>query len=124
MEIVFRKVTNAVWLTSIAVLSLFLSTEANASNAVNGYVTGFVQLSNGIILVFKDGQRSSPPSCSNQNFPARWAFDGTTATGQARLAMLLTVKSLHIPVSFYGTGTCSVLGDSETIDSIVTDNIQ
>jgi hypothetical protein len=120
---VIKPIRRRIALASL-MLALPLSTPALASNATNGYVTGFVQLNNGVILVFTSGARSSPPSCSNANFPTRWAFDGKTSTGQATLAILLSARSLHIPVSLYGTGTCSVLGDSETIDSIVTDNAQ
>lgn len=109
---------------TLAVALAALSMQAQASNAINGFVQGFVTIPGGAILVFTTGTRTTPPACSNTSFPTRWAFSGTTAEGQAMLSILLSAYALHQPVSFYGTGTCTVLGDSETISSVVTNNLQ
>lgn len=106
-----------------AALALLSVSPANASNAGNGYVTGFSTLGGNITLVFTDGTRDTPPACSNANFPNRWAIDASTAQGQATLSILLTARALHEPIRFYGTGACSVLGDSETIGVVVTNNL-
>lgn len=107
-----------------AALALLSFSPASASSAMGGYVTGFATLSNGVVLVFSDGNRPGPPGCSNTGFPNRWAINANTTMGQAVLSVLLTARALHEPVRFYGTGTCDVLADAETISSVVTNNLQ
>ena len=109
----------------VAAAALALSVgPADASNVQGGYVTGFATLGSNITLVFTDGARATPPACSNPNYANRWALDATTPQGQATLSVLLTARALHEHIYLEGTGTCSVLGDSETINVAVTNNLQ
>lgn len=108
----------------IAALLPFLGGAAHASTSASGQVTAFATLGTNIILVFTNGTRGTPPSCSNSGFPTRWAFAIDTALGQAMLSILMTAKATGDTVTLYGTGSCSVLGDSETIGSVVTNNAQ
>lgn len=108
---------------SAAALAALSASPAAASSADGGYVIGFATLGSNIVLVFTDGTRTTPPSCSNTNFPNRWAINVSTSDGQAAMSLLLTARALHETVRFYGTGTCSVLGDSETIGAVVTNNL-
>jgi hypothetical protein len=109
---------------ALTIAALFLAGPAVASNSVNGQLGGFVTLSNGVILVFNSGTRGALPACASTSFPTRFAFDGTTPTGQALLSVLMTSYALHVPMTLYGTGTCSVLSDTETISATVMNNLQ
>lgn len=100
-------------------LALAIGTAANASQNTAGNVTFVYGMGNGAFLFQQSGgSRGSLPSCAGSN-PDRWAVDGTTAAGQNKLSILLTAKALHKVVQVYGTGTCSVWGDTETVDFLV-----
>ena len=107
-----------------AALAFFAAMPASAGVSTNGYVTGFLTLGSNVVLVFTDGSRSGVPGCSSPSYPNRWAFDVTTPTGQAMLSILLTARATHEPVAFHGTGTCSLVGDAETLSLIITNNAQ
>lgn len=109
---------------SILATVLSLSSPAAASNSINGFVQGFVTLTGGVVLVFTNGTRTAPPACSNTTLPGRWAFTSTTAEGQVLLSILLSTYALHQPISIIGTGTCTAIGDAETISASVTNNVQ
>jgi len=103
---------------------LAMGSGAQASSQTLGYITGIVTVGTNTILVFNNGTRTTPPACSNATFPQRWAFDVTTAMGQATLSILMTAQVSHQTVDIYGTGTCSVQGDVETITNVVTNHVQ
>ena len=108
----------------IVVISLALAAPVSASSQTGGYVVGFGAIPGNIVLVGMTGSRTSPPGCSNPALPNRWALDLNSAMGQVYLSLLMSAQSLHQPVDVYGTGTCSVLGDGETIATIITNHIQ
>jgi hypothetical protein len=97
---------------------------AQASTAASSQVQGFATLSKGVVLVFTNGSRSGIPACSNPGFTTRWALDATTSSGQVAYALLLSARALREQVTLYGTGSCSVLGDAETLGSVVTNGVQ
>jgi len=98
---------------------------AAAASAADGYVTGFVPLSNGIVFFFQNGTISgSHPACDTGGLPQRWALDSTTAAGQSLLSILLTAKSTHEILRIVGSGTCPTGGNSESIGILVTDDVQ
>ena len=103
--------------------ALTMTSSANASKALNGQITGFVLVGNNV-YVFTNAPRDALPGCAASYYPGRWAFDGTTAAGQAMYSALLTAHGLHEPVSIYGIGSCTVSGDTETIAGLVTNNVQ
>ena len=106
-----------------AVLAVVSSSQVSASNSYSGRVSGFGLLG-GPALVFTTGTRDTPPACSNPAYPGRFAFDASTPAGQALLSTLLTARAQNEVVSIFGTGTCSVIGDTETVGAIVTNNVQ
>ena len=55
-----------------------------------------------------------PPACGISG----WAFDLSTAAGQAKYATALTAYSTNRTVNIIGTGACSDWPDRETINSI------
>ena len=93
--------------------------EAMASQSGPGVITGVYVMESGVVLFHHHGSRSALPGCGSPN-PIRWAFDGATPAGQAKLALLLTAHSSQKPVVVHGTGTCTAWGDTETIQFILT----
>jgi len=75
---------------------------------------------NGTIFFTLSGYRTTAPACGTS--PARWAFDGKTATGQARLSLLLTVWSSGKSISVSGTATCPDWADTESVEYFWTTN--
>ena len=60
------------------------------------------------------------PSCAKQT--GRFILDPSTAMGNRQLAMLITAMFSGKTVQFYGTGTCSLVGDTETLNSFFVNN--
>jgi hypothetical protein len=104
----------------IVVLTLaFGSTAATASDQGPGRVSYVHVLNNGVVLFIMTAPRGTPPSCATSE-PTRWAFNSTTAAGQAKLSVLLTAYASAKDVWIYGTGTCADKGDTETMDWFAT----
>jgi hypothetical protein len=99
----------------LSVAAVALSSTAWASSAGSGYVSHIIINDNGVVLFTHSGTRTSPPSCSGATLGARWAFDGSTAAGQAKLAALLSAYGLHKQISILGAGACPVWGDTESV---------
>jgi|GEM_PF-1119321 len=99
-----------------AVSALFLtifSVPALASDRA-GTISLVHSMPDGVILFYLSGSRApAPPSC---NVVDRWAFNATTAAGQARLALLLTAYASGKVIAVHGTGTCPDRADTETVD--------
>lgn len=102
-------------------LSPLMSTAALASNAGAGTINTVIVNSQGKAFFTQTGSRSGQPSCATTE-PNRWAFDVTTAKGQAMLALVLTAYSAGKQVTVNGIGSCPDWGDTETVDYIVTVN--
>lgn len=86
---------------------------ANASEAGPGTVHALHVMPNGTILFHLTGSRTSPPACHTMS--NRWAFDGTTPAGQAKLALLLSAYAAQKPIVVYGTNACPDWADTETV---------
>jgi len=69
---------------------------------------------NGVLLVPTDGARVNVPACATES--ARFAINGTTAAGKVQVATMLMAIALGKKIYVWGTGTCSVWADTETID--------
>lgn len=85
---------------------------ALASNNSAGQITYLQTRSNGIVIFYMTGTRTTPPACATQ---ARWTFDANSTGGQAMLATLLTAYARRDLVAVWGTGTCLVWSDTETV---------
>lgn len=106
-------------ITSLASLGLLLAAatpQAFASDAGFGYITNIYAVSNGAILFYTSGTRTSPlPACSGPGLQQRYALDASTTAGQAYASALLTAYTLHKQISIHGTGTCTIWSDTETV---------
>jgi hypothetical protein len=95
---------------------------AKASDAAWGYITFPYGTSNGAVMFNTDGVRGTPPACSGPGLGARFAINASTLVGQSQLSVLMTAYSLRKRISIHGTGTCSIWGDTETVDYFVVEN--
>ena len=62
------------------------------------------------------GTRSSPPSCATDS--GRWVIDGSTVGGQQTIALVMSMQAQGRQIAVYGTGTCTVWGDTESVQHI------
>lgn len=95
---------------------------ANASDTTWGYISYPYGTSKGAVMFNTDGVRGTPPSCSGPGLGARFAINASTLVGQSQLSVLMTAYSLHKRIAIHGTGTCSIWGDTETVDYFVVEN--
>jgi hypothetical protein len=93
-----------------------LPSAASASYSSGGQVTFILTTNAGIILFDVSGPRTTRPACATQ---MRWAFNGSTAAGQAKLASLLTAYARQASITVYGTATCVSWGDTEEVDYFI-----
>jgi hypothetical protein len=93
---------------------LVASAAASAGTAAEGTLAAPHFMSSGVIIVYTSGSRTGVPACATPQ-PQRFAFDATTAAGKSQLAGMLTAFTAGKSVIMAGTGTCSVIGDSETL---------
>lgn len=111
------------FLVKSCVLSLLVASAVaapgQASISETGKIYNIHVLGNGVVLFRHAGTRGTVPTCG-QTEAVRWAFDGSTPQGQARLALLLTAYGAGKSVKVFGLGNCNVWGDTESVDYIVT----
>ncbi|HWW27426.1 MAG TPA: hypothetical protein VNZ85_16200 [Caulobacter sp.] len=98
-----------------AILGLGLGGPASASNASAGLITHIIVNDNGVVLFTHSGTRTTPPTCSGPTVGARWAFDGSTGAGHAKLSALLSAYALGKQIWIVGTGSCAAWGDTESV---------
>jgi len=95
---------------------LGLGASASASTTDAGYVSHIIINDNGVILFTHTGTRTTPPACSGPTLGTRWAFDGSTGAGHAKLSALLSAYALHKRIWVVGTGACANWGDTESVN--------
>ncbi|PXA84659.1 hypothetical protein DMC18_23635 [Caulobacter sp. D5] len=107
-------------LVAAAAVALLFTSAAHASSTTIGDVSLVSVLKNGTVLFNHNGDRTARPACATNM--GRWAFDGSTPAGQAKLSLLLTAYSSGKKIVVVGDGACGQGGDTETIDYIYTAN--
>ncbi len=107
------------YLITIAAALAFITTPASASNQGPGRISYVHVMNNGVVLFLMSVTRGAVPGCATPQ-PTRWAFNGATAAGQAKLSLLLTAYASGKSITVYGTGTCLDFPDTETLDWFVT----
>jgi len=88
---------------------------ASASTADWGYISVMYGTNNGAVLFSTSGTRTAVPSCQGPGLGQRFAIDASTTAGQAAASLLITAYNLHRKIWIQGTGTCSIWGDTETV---------
>lgn len=100
---------------AMAAISLGSATPAQASNATPGNILDIWAMPNGSVMFNHSGGRTGLADCQSRSVPKRWALDGSTPAGQARIAALLTAYSLGKPIFIWGSGICTDWNDTETV---------
>jgi hypothetical protein len=103
-------------------LMAVVAVPAHASDDSYGYASTPLGMTGGAVLFNSDGSRGTVPSCQGPGLGARWAINASTLVGQSQLSVFMTAYSLHKRVFIHGTGTCSIWGDTETVDYLAVEN--
>ena len=102
------------------ILSLFAPLSI-AGYTVSTYINRVSVLGSGVVIidvsVVSGNQPQGFPSCATFQ---RYAFDATTAGGKVMYKTLLTALRMGKHVQIYGTHTCDVESNSETLSSFLT----
>ncbi|HWW25874.1 MAG TPA: hypothetical protein VNZ85_08275 [Caulobacter sp.] len=88
---------------------------AEASEAQLGNIVRLFATSNGAVMFDTTGARTTAPACQGAAVPNRFAINGSTVAGQSQLAALMTAYSLRKRIWIYGSGTCTIWSDTETV---------
>jgi hypothetical protein len=86
---------------------------ANAGSASPGIIINPYFTPTGTVLVTTDASQSAAPACAT--VPNRWAIDATTPAGKLQATAVLTAYAMGKRIAIWGTGTCSVWGDTEGV---------
>lgn len=94
--------------TAALAVAMAFATPSQATDAGSGYVSIIYVMDNGAVLFNQDGVRTGTlPDCQGAGLRYRWAFDGSTPAGQAKLATLLTAYSTKKKITIIGKGFCT-----------------
>ncbi|KRA66061.1 hypothetical protein ASD79_01900 [Caulobacter sp. Root655] len=99
-----------------------MAAPSHASDSQSGLVSIIYIMDDGKVLFNQAGVRTGPvPSCQGPGLEYRWAFNGATPAGQAKLATLLSAWSMKKPITIIGKGSCSDHPDTESVFWFRTD---
>lgn len=123
-----RIATMGIWLRNYKFAALAFSalsivgSQAQASDADWGYITAIYSTSNGAVLFNISGNRTALPSCQGTYAPTRFAINASTPNGQTQLSVLMTAYALRKRINIHGLGSCTIWGDTETVDSFLVED--
>lgn len=100
-------------LLSFATVLALSPTPSFAGSVYSTIVQRIYIMNNGTVLIYANKPTDTPPPCATQG---RWAFNGTTPAGQAKLSYLMNAKASRSLIHLHGLHNCDVWSDSETLD--------
>jgi hypothetical protein len=95
------------------VISFALPATASVSTAGTA-VSNLHFMPGGAVLFHTSTTRVGVPACATAQ-TTRWAIDTNTAAGKAQLAGLLSAHATGKKVQVFGTDTCAIWGDTESV---------
>lgn len=98
----------------VATVLLLCPLFCSAGAAGAGNIVGPYFMQTGALLVSTDAAQSGAPACAT--VASRWAIDGTTPAGKVQAAAVFSALAMGKKIAVWGTGTCSVWGDTETVN--------
>jgi hypothetical protein len=98
-------------LSAALVASCFSPASATTATGTISYIH---VMSNGVVLFHMSESRTGLPTCAAS--PVRFAFNATTAAGQARLSVIMTAYVANKTVTVHGTDACGDWWDTESVD--------
>jgi len=99
---------------------LVVSANAHAGSAGPGTLSNVHFMGTGIVITYTSGSRTNVPACATGQ-PSRFAIDATTATGKVHLSGILAAHAAGKTVRIFGTGNCSVFGDTESVSYFIVE---
>ncbi|WP_368566250.1 hypothetical protein [Pseudoxanthomonas sp. UTMC 1351] len=75
-------------------------------------------MSSGAVLFHTTTARTDVPACAAGQ-TTRWAIDANTAAGKAQLAGLLAAHATGKKMSVFGTNTCTIWADTESVSYLL-----
>jgi hypothetical protein len=102
-------------LIRISICALLLSTNTLAGSQ-NGTVDAVISTKSDRTFVSATGAHSSPPACSTL---PRFAVDTSTDEGREMAQTIRLAAALGATVFLFGTGSCSLWPDSETLEYVL-----
>jgi len=93
---------------------LWLAPTAVSAGTGGGNISNFHVLPDGRVVFYTSSTHNNAPPCATNT--GRFAFNGATAAGRLQAAAVLTAFSTNKSLVIYGTGECSHLGDTESVD--------
>ena len=107
---------------AVAGLAIGLVNGVNAGSA-SGKISKIHYMPNGAVLFYLSGSHSDIPICSNNTaVPSRFAIDGRTNIGKIHVSGLITAYASGHEITVQGTRTCSLWGDTETVNYFHTND--
>lgn len=106
-----------------SILSVVLAlavVSAQAAGSSTGTITVLLPAGSGVSLFTSSGASTGQPACATQ--AGRFAVDTNTQAGRTQDAHLRWAAALGKTVTFIGLGTCSLQGDSETLNYVSIPN--
>ncbi|MGR4866950.1 hypothetical protein [Caulobacter sp. LARHSG274] len=97
------------------VAALLTPALAVASSTGAGHISVIQVMDGGVVLFNHDGDRTALPGCATNQ--GRWAFDGSTPAGQAKLAVLMSAYALNKRIVITGLGACNQFGGMESVSN-------
>lgn len=98
---------------AIALVVFALPATASISTAGTS-VSNLHFMPTGAVLFHTSTARVDVPTCAAGQ-TTRWAIDTNTAAGKAQLAGLLSAHATGKKVQVFGTNTCTIWGDTESV---------
>lgn len=99
----------------VAFVALIFFPVSSFSGSAHGAVASYAVMDNGNLLVTV-GTNTSSPSCNT--VPDRFAIDLNSKSGKAWYATIIASWVTGKIIYIEGTGTCSIVQDSETVSYI------
>lgn len=103
-------------LASFAALAFAAAAPAQATGQNAGVVINLVVEGNGALMFQLTGTYTGAPACDTAS---RFGIDTGTAPGKTMASAVLGAYFSGKPLTAYGTGTCTVWGDTENLSFAV-----
>ena len=86
-------------------LALASVSPSQASDAAPGYISNIMVTPDGVVMFDHSGARGTLAGCHSATVPTRWAFNGATPAGQAKLSILLSAFAMNKRIQIAGLST-------------------
>lgn len=97
---------------------VLLSSAALAQSSQDGNVAQIrVRATDGLVSIYLDGPRTTPPGCATQPFFV--VGNEASIAGRQQIALVTMAQASGKRVTIYGTGSCGRWPDAENVAEVV-----